>query len=193
MQNVEQITAYQLSKNLKADYRAIRKLLEDYRQAGLVEVVGHSDNSSNAPIYGIDELVKSKMASALQARKGKIVSDCNSDLTRELKQLKDLQLQAAESANTIKSLNELITAKDKELQQLTNSNVILDADLKIAKSELKLITDKSKTVEADNARLKQELTAKEKVISRQNRLLIGAGAVLLVVVVVITCYFLFSR
>lgn len=189
MQDVEQTTAYQLSKNLNADYRVIRKLLEDYRQAGLVEVVGHSDNSSNAPIYGIDELVKSKMASALQARKGKTVSDCNSDLTRELKQLKDLQLQVVESANTIKSLNELIIAKDKELQQLTNNNVVLGADLKIAKSELKLITDKSSTVEADNARLRQELTAKEKAISKLNRWLMASGAVLLVGL----CYFLFTR
>lgn len=186
--NFESITAYQLSLNINEDYRAVRKILEDFNGSGIVEVVGQSGNSSKAPLYKVNELVKENIVSILQARKANNASASNKDVERNLKRLQDFQALALESEKTIKSLNELIVAKDKELQQLTNNNIILDADLKIAKSELKLITDKSSTIEANNARLVQELGAAERKIRIQNRWLIISGAFFLIVL----CYFVFS-
>lgn len=189
----ESLTAYQLSVEINEDYRAVRKILEDFNNSGIVEIVGQSDNSSKAPLYGVNEAIKENIASIVQAKKTNNASARNKDISKVLKRLQDLQAQAVESDKTIKSLNALLSTKEADIQELKNKNVILDSDLKLAQGQLKMIEDKSKTIESDNARLKQELTTKESLINKQNKLLIGAGAVLLVVFVVIVCYFIFAH
>lgn len=94
-----------------------------------------------------------------------------------------------ENAELTRQISEL----KQNVQKKISENVRLDADLSMARSELKFITDKSATMESAWAAEKQRAEALEKVVKSRNVQLIITGAVLLVVVVVICCYFLFSR
>lgn len=178
-ENCRAVTAYQLSKDIKADYRAVRAILEDFERDNFVQCVGNSDISHNAKIYQIDNSLYNRIASLMQARKLKNASVASDDITRDFKQLKDLQMQVSESQATIKSLNELIGSKDKEIQALTNEKVILDADLTVARSELKFIEDKSRAVESAYSEKKLEVERLNKVIKQKDIALIILGAVIL--------------
>lgn len=94
-----------------------------------------------------------------------------------------------ENANLTKEISEL----KQTIQQKTNENVRLDADLSMARSELKFITDKSTSIESAFCEQKQRAEALEKTVKERNIQLIVTGAVLLVVVVIIACYFAFGR
>ena len=94
-----------------------------------------------------------------------------------------------ENAELTRQISEL----KQNVQEKISENVRLDADLSMARSELKFITDKSASMESAWAAEKQRAEALEKVIKSRNVQLIITGAVLLVVVVVICCYFLFSQ
>lgn len=94
-----------------------------------------------------------------------------------------------ENAELTRQISEL----KQNVQEKISENVRLDADLSMARSELKFITDKSATMESAWAQEKQRAEALEKVVKSRNLQLIITGAVLLVVVVVICCYFLFTR
>lgn len=94
-----------------------------------------------------------------------------------------------ENAELTRQISEL----KQNVQEKISENVRLDADLSMARSELKFITDKSATMESAWAAEKQRAEALEKVVKSRNVQLIITGAVLLVVVVVICCYFLFSQ
>ena len=94
-----------------------------------------------------------------------------------------------ENAELTRQISEL----KQNVQEKISENVRLDADLSMARSELKFITDKSATMESAWAAEKQRAEALEKVVKSRNVQLIITGAVLLVVVLVICCYFLFSQ
>lgn len=94
-----------------------------------------------------------------------------------------------ENAELTRQISEL----KQNVQEKISENVRLDADLSMARSELKFITDKSATMESAWAAEKQRAEALEKVVKSRNVQLLITGAVLLVVVVVICCYFLFSQ
>lgn len=186
-------TAYQISKDLNADYRVVSKKLQEFLDNEVVEVIGQSANSHKANIYKISPFVYEKLTSLLQANKSKFASGASADIMRDLGAMKHLQMKVDEQVETIKSLNELISSQDKQIQDLKNINVQIDADLKIAKSEQKLLTDKSATFEAENARLNQELGKVSKQVQTRNIWLFALSAILLVLVVVTICYFTMAK
>lgn len=105
--------------------------------------------------------------------------------------------QNNELENKIKILEAEI--KDKELahaherEKINGEKIQLQADNYKLQADIKLITDKSASMESAWAQEKQRAEALEKVVKSRNKQLLITGAVLLVVVVVIACYFLFAR
>jgi predicted nuclease with TOPRIM domain len=85
-----------------------------------------------------------------------------------------------ENAELTKELDKLKT----DMQTKINENVRLDADLTVAKSELKYITDKSSSMEAAYSEQKLEVERLNKVIRNRNFALICLGAVLLIILTV---------
>lgn len=77
-----------------------------------------------------------------------------------------------------------------DIKDKTNENVRLDADLTVAKSELKFIEDKSHTLEGAYAEKKLEVEKLQNTIKRKNTALIVLGAVLLTLLTVIGTVFL---
>lgn len=175
---------YQLSLEIKEDYRALKKIISDLEQSKIIDVVGNSTNSHRAKIYGFSNDVIEKIKSELQAKQVKSVSGASASIERDLKQIKDLQLKVIESENTIKSLNNLISNKDKEIQTLINANVRLDADTKIKDSEIKLITEKSKEFEKIYFEKEQEVKQLNNKIKQKNYIILSVSAILLVFIAV---------
>lgn len=80
----------------------------------------------------------------------------------------------------------------KEVKDLTAENTVLTRDKATIESKMLLIEDKSKTMEGAWAEEKHRAEALENTVKTRNIQLLITGAVLLVVVVVIACYFIFS-
>ena len=105
--------------------------------------------------------------------------------------------QNNELENKIKILEAEI--KDKELahaherEKINGEKIQLQADNYKLQADIKLIEDKSSSMESAWAQEKQRAEALEKVVKSRNIQLLITGAVLLVVVVVIACYFVFTR
>lgn len=79
-----------------------------------------------------------------------------------------------------------------DMQTKINENVRLDADLSMARSELKFITDKSTSMESAYAEQKLEVERLNKVVRNRNTALTLLGAVLLIIITVV-CTVLFIR
>lgn len=79
-----------------------------------------------------------------------------------------------------------------DMQNKINENVRLDADLSMARSELKYITDKSSSMESAYAEQKLEVERLNKVVRNRNTALILLGAVLLIILTV-ACTLTFLR
>lgn len=105
--------------------------------------------------------------------------------------------QNNELENKIKILEAEI--KDKELahaherEKINGEKVQLQADNYKLQADIKLIEDKSSSMESAWAQEKQRAETLEKIVKSRNIQLLITGAVLLVVIVVIACYFLFAR
>lgn len=180
-------TAYQLSKDLSANFRTVTKLLKSFENKGLIEIDG-TMLKNKATVYNISDEVLNEITTRLQAYKSSNTIVRNSDNERNLSKLKELQEQLIQQDTTIKSLNQLIANKDKDLQTLSTANIQLSADLKVATGEIKFIEDRRKTVEADNARLGQELKVSNDKINRLNKAVIVLSALLLIIIVSIFCF-----
>jgi chromosome segregation ATPase len=109
-------------------------------------------------------------------------------------------LITTELLRNVKELNGRITSLEnenkelqKEIKNLTSENIVLERDKSTAENKILLIEDKSRTMEGAYAEQKQRAEALEKVVKSRNIQLIVTGAVLLVVIVVIACYFVFTR
>lgn len=115
----------------------------------------------------------------------------NADLSHKVEMLearnKELELEK------LHELSKLREEQAKELAVINGEKVQLQADNYKLQADIKLIEDKSKTMESAWAEEKQRAEALERVVKSRNVQLIITGAVLLVVVVVICCYFLFSQ
>ena len=115
----------------------------------------------------------------------------NADLSHKVEILearnKELELEK------LHELSKLREEQAKELAVINGEKVQLQADNYKLQADIKLIEDKSSTMESAWAQEKQRAEALEKVVKSRNVQLIITGAVLLVVVVVIACYFVFTR
>lgn len=106
----------------------------------------------------------------------------------------------SELLRNVTELNSRITALEnenkglqKEVKDLTAENTVLIRDKATTESKILLIEDKSKTIEGAWAEEKQRAELLEKTVKTRNMQLLITGAVLLVVVVVIVCYFTFTH
>lgn len=101
-----------------------------------------------------------------------------------------------ELENKIKVLEAEINDKElshiKEREKMNGEIVKLQSENYKLQSDVKLIEDRSRTMESAWAEEKQKVEALEKLLGSRNIQLIVTGAVLLVVVVVIVCYFIFK-
>lgn len=185
-------TAYQLSKDLNANFRTVTKLLKSFEDKGLIEIDG-TMLKNKATVYNIPDEVLNEITTRLQACKSSNAIVRNNDSERNLSKLKELQEQLVQQDSTIKNLNESISNKDKEIQSLTNKNVQLDADLKIAQSEIKLIGTTSDLYKTENAKMTQELKEAQKKVNKLNKIVIALGSVLLVLVAVLGTFLLLRR
>lgn len=109
-------------------------------------------------------------------------------------------LITTELLRNVKELNGRITSLEnenkelqKEIKNLTSENIVLERDKSTAENKILLIEDKSRTMEGAYAEQKQRAEALEKVVKSRNIQLLITGAVLLVVIVIIACYFVFTR
>ena len=93
-----------------------------------------------------------------------------------------------ENAELTKELDKLKA----DMQNKINENVRLDADLSMARSELKYITDKSSSMESAYAEQKLEVERLNKVVRNRNTALILLGAILLIITTV-ACTILYIR
>lgn len=199
-------TANEVSNTLGENYKSVAKILNMFATQGKIEVSEKLVN--NRPLKGYclsiqdlqevkshfikekhfpNEKNKSNIKMVTNALSESIVSQSNDDI-RENTNVKIYEV-LKENAELIRQLSEL----KQNVQEKVNENVRLDADLSMARSELKFITDKSKTMEGAYAEQKQRAEALEKVVKSRNIQLLITGAVLLVVIVVIACYFVFTR
>ena len=105
--------------------------------------------------------------------------------------------QNNELENKIKILEAEI--KDKEIahaherEKINGEKIQLQADNYKLQADIKLIEDKSRTMESAYSEQKLKVEALEKILKSKDRQLLITGAVLLVVIVVIACYFVFTR
>ena len=115
----------------------------------------------------------------------------NADLSHKVEILearnKELELEK------LHELSKLREEQAKELAVINGEKVQLQADNYKLQADIKLIEDKSRTMESAYSEQKLKVEALEKVVKSKDRQLLITGAVLLVVIVVIACYFLFAR
>lgn len=115
----------------------------------------------------------------------------NADLAHKVEMLearnKELELEK------LHELSKLREEQAKEIAVINGEKVQLQADNYKLQADIKLIEDKSSSMESAWAQEKQRAEALEKVVKSRNIQLIITGAVLLVVIVVIACYFVFTR
>lgn len=189
--NVQELTTYQLSQNLGANYKAVRAIVDNFAAKGIVKIVGQSASSHQASIYAFDNAVIQTIESLLKERGKKIESGASVNILRTLEELQHLQRKVQESTEKIRLQEELINRREQEIQELKSSNVQLDANLKITKSELKLIEDKSRTMEGAYAEQKQRAEALERTVKSRTISLLVAIALLLSISITIICYFIF--
>lgn len=128
----------------------------------------HSENKGNAPKLQM-------VANALNTDNRGIIENS----AAEVPNVKFYEVMK-ENAELTKELDKLKT----DMQTKINENVRLDADLTVAKSELKYITDKSSSMEAAYSEQKLEVERLNKVIRNRNFALICLGAVLLIILTV---------
>ena len=115
----------------------------------------------------------------------------NADLSHKVEMLearnKELELEK------LHELSKLREEQAKELAVINGEKVQLQADNYKLQADIKLIEDKSRTMESAYSEQKLKVEALEKVVKSKDRQLLITGAVLLVVIVVIVCYFVFTR
>jgi len=108
----------------------------------------------------------------------------------EEKNTNDISVKFYEVSNRNIELTKEVEKLRTEIQTKTNTNVRLEADLTVAKSELKFITDKSASMESAYAEKKIEVEKLEKVIKNKDVAIILLSAVLLVIITVLTTFYL---
>ena len=128
----------------------------------------HSENKGNTPKLQM-------VANALNTDNRGIIENS----AAEVPNVKFYEVMK-ENAELTKELDKLKT----DMQTKINENVRLDADLTVAKSELKYITDKSSSMEAAYSEQKLEVERLNRVVRNRNFALSCLGAVLLIILTV---------
>lgn len=169
-------------RKIQNDLKDIKKNTAQVRKIAQVQ----SGINTNNDVH-ITDFIKNDMKSVDNLN----ILKQNADLSHKVEMLearnKELELEK------LHELSKLREEQAKELAVINGEKVQLQADNYKLQADIKLIEDKSSTMESAWAAEKQRAEALEKVVKSRNVQLIITGAVLLVVVVVICCYFLFSQ
>lgn len=154
-------SVYELSQATGKNYRTLKKILEALQEKNQIATnVRTGVNGKEVVLYDInqdtinslnlyfDSLKSDK--DILLARTSAHIQEATSDNIPSIDDYKKIIKEAINARDTIVNLNGKIT-------ELKNYNVRLESDLKVANSEIKLISERKNTVEAEHARLQQEL------------------------------------
>lgn len=199
-------TANEVANTLGENYKSVAKILNTLATQGKINVTEKLVN--NRPLKGYclsiqdlqevksrflkeKHLLGAKNTASIKMAANALSVDNSNQSGEEFAENTNVKFYEVlkENAELTRQISEL----KQNVQEKISENVRLDADLSMARSELKFITDKSATMESAWAQEKQRAEALEKVVKSRNIQLLITGAVLLVVVVVICCYFIFSR
>lgn len=204
-------TANEVANTIGENYKSVAKVLNSLASQEKIKVTEKLVN--NRPLKGycltIQDLqeVKSKfisskhLSNSSQSVNVKMVSNSlNKRVYNEQNEnfAEDTNVKFYEVMKENAELTKEVAKLKQDIQNKTNENVRLDADLSMARSELKFIEDKTKTVEAAYAQEKQKVEAEQrkvetlqKQVNNRNIALMLLGMVIIVVIAVsLTIYFL---
>jgi len=200
--NYMTLTVNEVTNVLGENYKTVAKMLNSLATQGKIKVTEKTVNNrvlkgftlSIADLQSIkDNFQKgkhsenTKNAPYLQMLANAVTTSENTE--NEEKSKEDINVKFYEEKSRNLELTRELEKLKADLSAKTNENVRLDADLTVAKSELKYITDKSSSMESAWAEEKQKTAQLEKVIKSKNIAIIVLGAILLVIVAVsITLY-----
>lgn len=200
--NYMTLTTNEVADVLGKNYKTVAKVLKAMATQGQIKVTQKRVNNRQLDGYILSiadlQTIKNSFQKnkhlendnnkhALQMLTNAIYTSENTDKEEQSKEDINVKFYEEKSRN-LELIRELEKLKA-DLSAKTNENVRLDADLTVAKSELKYITDKSASMESAWAEQKQKVESLEKVVKSRNLTIIVLGAILLVIVAVsITLY-----
>lgn len=199
------MTANEVANVLGESYKTVAKRLNILASQGEITVTEKAVNNRVLKGYMLS-------VSDLQVIKNKFIKNKHLETKENARNIQMLEnpLKATKSNNSENDITESPNVKfyevvrenaelTKELDKLKadmqnkiNENVRLDADLSMARSELKYITDKSSSMESAYAEQKLEVERLNKVVRNRNTALILLGAILLIITTV-ACTILYIR
>ena len=198
------LTANEVANTIGENYRTVQKMLNILASTGEIEVTEKTVNNRTLKGYKVTNDDIQKVKSKFKP-KGHLQSTENSTKIQMLQKAIDKVDEWKNSDENTNDINvkfyEVITKNSelekeneilkKDLQDKINSNTRLDADLSIARSQIKFIEDKQKTFENSYMEQKLENEKLNKIIKNRNVTLIVLGSILLVLLtVVLTVVFL---
>lgn len=201
--NYMTLTANEVTNVLGENYKTVAKMLNSLAAQGKIKVTEKTVNNrvlkgfilSIADLQSIKDnfqkgknLQSDKNAPYIQMLANAITTSENTE--NEEKSKDDISIKFYEEKSRNLELTRELEKLKAELSTKTNENVRLDADLTVAKSELKYITDKSTTMESAWAEEKQKTAQLEKGIKSRNIAIIILGAILLIIFAVATTLYL---
>ena len=198
------LTANEIANALGENYKSVQKMLNSLATSGEIEVTEKTVNNRVLKGYkvSIEDIQKIKTRFTPKGHLSKkenginlqMLTNAQDRLIKEENKeefTNDTNIKIYEVMTKNSELKEENEKLKKDLQEKINSNTRLDADLAIAKSELKFIEDKQKTFENAYSEQKLENEKLQKVIKNKNLALLALGAVFLVfLTIVLTIVFM---
>lgn len=198
-------TAHELANAIGENYKSVQKILNTLATSGDLTVTEKAVNNRVLKGYKLSiEDIKS-IKDKFLAKKHLQTSELSPYITNAYNALNNSTSREFFEKNTnaenVKIYEEVINENSalkseveklkKDIQEKINSNVKLDADLSIARSELKYIEDKSKTMESAFSQKKLEVEKLQRDVKNRNIALIVLGGVLLAFLsIVLTAIFI---
>lgn len=192
------LTANELANALGENYKSVQKMLNILATSGEIEVSEKVVNNRTLKGYkvSIDDIQRIKLRfnpkKHLQNQENPIKlqmlenGNYNANTAEKLEEnTNGINVKFYEVVQKNAELTKEVEKLRKDIQEKTNTNVRLDADLTVAKSELKFIEDKSKTYENSYNEKRLEVEKLNKVVKSRNIALIALGAVFLVFLTVV--------
>jgi len=192
-------TANDLAKMLNANYRTVLKILTSMVESGNVETqqIKKNNRSVLAYLYSNDT-IKALQAELKAIRKGKRVIVQNVAHNINTNTINADNTNITTSANTNNEIVTIyeVTKRNNELENQIKTLKLEKKDLEVDKTkmeselyklqgEFKLIELKQSDFESENAKLNQTLTALNKTLNIQSRVIIGLSTVLVIGLTVI--------
>jgi len=198
------MTANDVANLLHANYRTVRKILEEKRITGELKegtltranrqtIAYYINNSTIKSLNATLKDIKTHKRTFADTKQNTNVTNSNNngsiapnntptnaiEFEQANVKIYEVMKKNNELENTVNKLESEL--KDKEIER-----VKIESDLYKAQADIKLIEDKQKTFEGENSRLTQELKLKEKSINQRNITIIVLSAFLLIILTVLT-------